>query len=469
MQNGLFIIKGSFETIQSSLSKHKKDIAPSASIYLICRTEYDEHGDVVHDFLDVIDFGVGLGFSYVNTIVLPTQDRSMCNLPDNAVYIVWLTSNVKTMFFDKDAIREPHIWKDVEWGHRAKNYNPKGKDPGNVWIPTEDDGKGNITKHLLMDYETVIQRLFNCSHQSKLLSTLVSDIESDKDLCPQGIDFLFEGGDSIYSQKYSITRAFTNSHIQRKHSRPFGRVIWGTSENMSSIPDGTIKLVITSPPYWDLKDYFKEGQIGQESYSKYLSRLMNVWRECYNKLSPDGTLWLNINIRVKNNKVILIPRDFIKQCQEIGFHYKGILIWHKSSGIPTHDKNIVDRHEYVLVFSKAPIMVLNESIFSYCDYRNKDINGGVFWNINRKAGSVGKHYIHPAIYPNELVSRIIQSASSEGDFILDPFLGSGTTLIASILESRSCYGIEYNEGFKDLILSRIQTDIGLFTDFDLFI
>ncbi len=469
MQNGLLIIKGSFETIKSSLSKYKEEIAPSASIYLICRSEYDDNGDVIHDFLDVIEYGVGLGFIYVNTIVLPSHDWTMSNLPDNAVYIVWLAANVKTMFFDKDAIREPHIWKDVEWGHRAKNYNPKGKDPGNVWIPTEDDGKGNITKHLLMDYQAVFQRLFDCSHQSNLSSTLVSDIESDKDLCPQGIDFLYENNKPIKPQEYLMRTASPNNQIHKKHSRPFGRVIWGTSENMPFIPDETIKLVITSPPYWDLKDYFKEGQIGQESYSKYLSRLKNVWRECYNKLSPEGTFWLNINIRVKNNKVILIPKDFVKQCREIGFHYKGILIWHKSSGIPTHDKNIVDRHEYVLVFSKAPTMALNESFRSYSDYLNMDINGGVFWNINRKAGSVGKHYIHPAIYPNELVSRIIQSASSVGDIILDPFLGSGTTLIASILESRCCYGVEFNEGFKDLILSRIQTDIGLFTDFDLFI
>jgi DNA modification methylase len=237
---------------------------------------------------------------------------------------------------------------------------------------------------------------------------------------------------------------------------------------MSLIPDSSVDVVITSPPYWDLKDYYKKGQIGQESYQEYLSRLYKVWKGCYDKLSSHGTFWLNINIRVKNNNVILIPRDFVKQCKEIGFYYKGILIWHKSSGIPTHDKNIVDRHEYVLVFSKSPEMTLNNNILSYKDYCNEDMNGGLFWNINRKAGSVGKHYIHPAIYPNELVSRIIHCASSEGDIVLDPFLGSGTTLIASILGSRSCYGYEYNEGFKDLILSRIQSDVGLLVDYDLY-
>ena len=146
------------------------------------------------------------------------------------------------------------------------------------------------------------------------------------------------------------------------------------------------------------------------------------------------------------------------QCKKIGFHYKGVLIWHKSSGIPTHDKNIVDRHEYVLVFSKSEKLNINSRICEFADYKNDCINGGLFWNINRKAGSVGKQFIHPAIYPNELVSRIVQLTTSENDMVLDPFLGSGTTLIAAVKEGRNCIGYEYNEGFKELIASRYNTE-----------
>lgn len=468
MQYGLFIVKGSYETIKESLAKYKKDLAPSSCVYAICRSEYGENGDVIHDFLDVIDYGVSLGLFYINTIVLPTREKAKANLPDNVLFIVWFASDIKYMYFNKDAIRESHIWKDVEWGHRAKNYNPKGKDPGNVWIPTEDDGKGSITKHIMMDDRAVILRLFTCSHQSNLISLLLSDNDLDRRLCPDGLKFICEGH-PIYRIVDTNNVEVFRDVVSKKRFKPFGKVIWGTSENMSSIPDGSVDLVVTSPPYWDLKDYFKKGQIGQESYQEYLSRLMKVWKGCYSKLSDDGSFWLNINIRVKNNRVVLIPLDFIKQCKRIGFHYKGILIWHKSSGIPTHDKNIVDRHEYVLIFSKSASMRLNSTILSYCDYCNEDMNGGLFWNINRKAGSVGKHYIHPAIYPNELVSRIVQSASSEGDVVLDPFLGSGTTLIASVLESRSCYGFEFNEGFKKLIQSRVKSDIGDKVDFDFYI
>ena len=146
------------------------------------------------------------------------------------------------------------------------------------------------------------------------------------------------------------------------------------------------------------------------------------------------------------------------QCKAIGFHYKGVLIWHKSSGIPTHEKNIVDRHEYVLVFSKDETLHINSRIAEFADYKNERINGGLFWNINRKAGSVGKQFIHPAIYPNELVSRIVKMTTEENDTVLDPFLGSGTTLIASVIEGRNCIGYEYNEGFKDLIKNRFDNE-----------
>lgn len=468
MQYGTAIIKGTFDSIVAVLKEFTPQLSSSSCVFVFCRTEYAQNGDVLHDFLDVIQLGLDANLTYINTIVAPTDGIIHSELPDNVLYIVWFAKNRDLMCFNKDAIRESHIWKDVEWGHRAKNYNPRGKDPGNVWIPTEDDGKGNITKHILLDYEALIKRIDDCTKHNNSSSVFISDVEGDASLCPSNMCFEYRAPN--YSSVTVISPALRlHNRSNRTKNNLFGEVIWGTSENMGTLRDGCIDVVITSPPYWDLKDYYKEGQIGQESYRAYLDRLMTVWRECYNKLADHGSFWLNINIRVKNNRVILIPRDFVQQCREIGFHYKGILIWHKSSGIPTHDKNIVDRHEYVLVFSKNEHLSLSEAIASYADYKNPKMNGGLLWNINRKAGSVGKKYIHPAIYPNELVARIVECSTVEGETVLDPFLGSGTTLIASILEHRNCYGYEYNEGFKDLILDRIQTDIGLLTNFKLII
>lgn len=452
---GTIILNNTIEANISLLCKYKDSLDQSGNIFVLVRNEVDGFGDVTSDFLDVIYAATSMGYLYVNTIVVPTEDRINADLPDNVLYIIWLAKD-KNHFFNKDVIRESHIWKDVEWGKRAKNYNPKGKDPGNVWIPTKDDGKAHITDHILLSLSDVINRLHSCSEQKGLGTLYVTS----KGINKLGLI------DCIHIEQLSSPDVVTASkHYRPNHPQTSqqkqvnGTVVFGTSERMTKIPNGSVNVVVTSPPYWDLKDYFKEGQIGQESYQTYLNRLYKVCKGCYDKLSEDGSLWLNINIRTKNGSVILIPRDFVLQCKKIGFHYKGVLIWHKSSGIPTHDKNIVDRHEYVLVFSKSEKLNINSRICDFSDYKNGEINGGLFWNINRKAGSVGKQFIHPAIYPNDLVSRIIQITTSENDMVLDPFLGSGTTLIAAIKEGRNCIGYEYNEEFKELIYSRVTNEV----------
>lgn len=420
-----------------SLLKSKYDnLSADGCFFAIVRTEYDDKGNVIHDFMDVLSVAIECGYMYINTIVYPSSVAQNVAFKDNAKYVVWLCKNRSVMKFNKDAIREKHIWKDVEWGKRTKNYNPKGKDPGNVWIPTEDDGRANITEHIMLDDEGVISRLLNMSDCGNDY-LLIQD-----EFVPASISFTDVG-------KSDATISQLNS-----------KVIFKSSENMSDISDNSIKLAVTSPPYWNLKDYFKKGQIGQESYDVYLKRMKMVWTQCYNKLSNDGSLWININIRIHNGKVITIPYDFVKMCREIGFFYKGIVIWHKSSGIPTGDKNIVDRHEYVLLFSKSEQFEVNHAVFSgYCDYKNETMNGGTFWNINRKAGSVGKQYIHPAIYPNDLVVRIVKVTTNIGDTILDPFLGSGTSVIAAEQCDRKCIGFEYNENFQELMQSRFSQEI----------
>jgi len=458
MQYCTAIIKNTIINAQQELTRIKDKIIDSGNVFVIVRSEYDKNCDVKNDFFDVIVFGEKTGLLYVNTIVVPTKEKNEVELPDNVLYIVWFAKDKQKQFFNKDSMRESHIWKDVEWGKREKNYNPKGKDPGNVWIPTKDNGKGKITEHILMEIPEIINRLCNCGHQEKHKTLFISNDLKDEICCNENMQFEYSAK-NITNHFFTKQKQITDNKIQIQKDL-FAKVIWGTSENMVAIKNETIDLVVTSPPYWDLKDYFKEGQIGQESYQIYLERMYTVWSECYNKLTKNGSMWVNINIRVRNNKSILLPKDFIVQCKKIGFYYKGILIWHKSSGIPTHDKNIVDRHEYVLVFSKSRKLTINEKIKHFSDYKNTEINGGLFWNINRKAGSVGKQ-LHPAIYPNGLVSRIVEFCTIEKQTVLDPFLGSGTTLIASVLSERNCYGFEYNEGFKNLITSRVQNEIGL--------
>ncbi len=432
----VIISNTNFEQSKKYLAENVKNLKDNGCFFVIFQNEYN-NGILIHDFMELIEYGTTLDYEYINTIIVPSEKPQQTIFNDNVIYVIWFCKNRQLMKFNKDHIREKHIWKDVEWGKRTKNYNPKGKDPGNVWIPTEDDGNAHITNHILLSTEKIIERLkimTECNDDFILFDEKLNQIKPNK--------------------------SFISCDSKTKEKNAKGIIYFNSSENMNQIKDATIDAVITSPPYWNLKDYYKEGQIGQESYEVYLQRMNNVWQECYKKLKNTGSLWININIRIQNKHVILIPLDFVKQCKQIGFIYRGIIIWHKSSGIPTNDKNLVDHYEFLLIFSKQLEMKFNEREFnSFSDYKNNSINGKAFWNINRKAGSVGKKTIHPAIYPNELVSRIVKSVTDEQDFTMDPFLGSGTTLISSLELNRNSYGFEYNEGFKSLMLERFNKDI----------
>ena len=453
------IIDNCIDDILSSIPKVSKDLDETGNLFCLTKTDYDENGDVIHDFMDIIDLCNKQGLFYINTIICINPTPQINCFQDNILYLVWFAKNINKQFFCKDPIRESHIWEKVEWGKRAKNYNPKGKDPGNVWIPTEDDGKAHIINHILLRKEDIFNRVVAASLQGD--NTVALLYTYDTSLIAEKIDvrvnITFTGRKNNEAKKKSDNVLPLNDIPTNIQSQ----VIFQTAEQMNQLQDASVSCVVTSPPYWDLKDYFKKGQIGQESYETYINRMETVWRQCYNKLTPEGSMWININIRRHDNNVILIPRDIVKSCKKIGLHYKGIVIWHKSSGIPTHARNLVDRHEYVLVFSKSDIIHINtKHMKEFSDYKNPLMNGGAIWNINRKAGSVGKHFIHPAIYPNSLVERIVSISTNKGQLVLDPFLGSGTTLIASEKCDRRCVGYEFNEGFKELIQTRIAAELG---------
>lgn len=432
----VFISKVNIEKTIDLLQVKFQSISPNGCFFAFVTNEYDLDGNVLHDFFDIIKAATDIGYQYVNTIVFPNKNINSYLINDNVRYVVWLCKDQKRMTFNKDFIREKHIWKDVEWGKREKNYNPKGKDPGNVWIPTRDDGHANITEHIILSELEVIDKILAMTCCGKDYEIVESD---EMQVCPRSFNL-------------SCAEVLTEQH------QPV--VVFGTSEKMSNIESDSVSLIVTSPPYWDLKDYFKKGQIGQESYEKYLDRMGRVWEQCFDKLSNTGSMWVNINIRVSKGQVILIPYEFIKTCRKIGFYYKGVIIWHKSSGIPTHEKNIVDRHEYILIFSKSNEWSLKKDILeSFADYKNEELNGKAFWNINRKAGSVGQRFVHPAIYPKKLVERIVLCSTNKNELVVDPFLGSGTSLIAASNTYRNFIGYEFNDGFKELMETRFSKEL----------
>ena len=117
-------------------------------------------------------------FFIKNLIVWVTNTgRSNTNFNNYYKKIIFFSLNDKEYIFNKDLIREKHIWKNVEWGKRKFRYNPKGKDPSNFWLPTEDDGKAKITKHLILSHEEKNDRIFNLCSNYKSKSLLISNKE----------------------------------------------------------------------------------------------------------------------------------------------------------------------------------------------------------------------------------------------------------------------------------------------------
>ena len=445
----------SLDELAKKLTDFKDTLSNSGNMFLIADNIYVNE-TVQNSFFDFIDIALEYNFKYINTIVFPIVDSTK-SLRHNIKYLLWLVKDHNEMYFNKDNIREKHIWKDVEWGKRKKNYNPKGKDPSNIWIPTIDDGKGKIIEHTILSLEEIINRCIVSSsiEKDKVLIEIYSSINKNNLIKEREIELLVK---QVKVQDHNKIN-FVNKQVSNTNDFTGADVYFKSSEVMKEIEKNTIALMVTSPPYWDLKNYFKEGQIGQESYEEYLARLNKIWEETYRVLKNDGSMWININTRTKNKKPILIPNDIIKNCKEIGFKLKDIIIWHKSSGIPTHKNNLVDKHEYFLWFIKDESFNFNiESLAEINEYKNEALNSGLIWNINRKAGSVGKDFVHPAIYPNELIDRVVKLMTNENDIVLDPFLGSGTSMFSALKHNRNFIGYEYNEDFYDLMNFRVSKE-----------
>jgi len=234
-----------------------------------------------------------------------------------------------------------------------------------------------------------------------------------------------------------------------------------------------VGLVITSPPYWQLKDYGPAEQIGfNESYESYINNLNLVWKECYRVLHPGCRLCINIGDQFARSvyygryKVIPIRTEIIKFCEAIGFDYMGAIIWQKVTTTNTtggatimgsypYPRNGILKldYEFILVFKKLgkppkPNPEQKKLSAMTKDEWNEYFSG--HWNF---AGV--KQNGHLAMFPEELPARLIKMFSFVGDTILDPFLGSGTTSLAARNLDRNSIGYEINTNFISKIKEKL--------------
>jgi len=238
------------------------------------------------------------------------------------------------------------------------------------------------------------------------------------------------------------------------------RVDWiacSSSEYMTELPDESVHLMVTSPPYNVGKEYDKD-----HSLIEYLVLLCNVWTETYRVLVPGGRACINI-ANLGRSPYIPLHSYVITAMTEIGFLMRGEIIWAKgaSAGSSTawgswmspSNPVLRDVHEYILVFSKGKFKLPGDKSKATITRDDFLALTKSIWEMKTESA---KRVGHPAPFPIELPRRLIELYTYEGNVILDPFIGSGSTALAAIQTNRHYVGYDTNQDYVDLASERIQ-------------
>jgi DNA modification methylase len=247
------------------------------------------------------------------------------------------------------------------------------------------------------------------------------------------------------------------------------RVVFGSSEDMQQVEDGSVTLFVTSPPYWNLKDYGHSGQIGDSGYEEYLEALARVWDQCFLKARDGAVLVVNVNSRRHRKRFYPIAFDVARTIR--GWKLWDHLVWYVPNALPqpNHymERLFDNKFESLLVFIKGDADRYKfhkprvPQKYAVADPRahKKNQRGRCIGNVIRipayRPPNVKELGYHVAAYPEELAALLVESFSDPGDTVLDPFLGSGTTLKVARVMERKGIGFELNRDFEPLIRNRI--------------
>ena len=271
--------------------------------------------------------------------------------------------------------------------------------------------------------------------------------------------------ESHSSKKFYSSKLFKDFEIPKNieyrenpiDSKNLNRVYCKSSENMDEIPDDSVHLMITSPPYNVGKDYDEDL-----SLDEYLELLTSVFGQAYKKLVTGGRACINI-ANIGRKPYIPLHAMVIEIMLDLGFLMRGEIIWDKSasgggscawgSWMSASNPVLRDYHEYILIFSKGSYSKNKNQTKRDTIERDNFINWTksiwTFPAVNAK--KIG----HPAPFPIELPHRLINLYSYEEDVVLDPFCGSGTTCIAAIQNNRKYVAYDIKKEYVDLAEKRI--------------
>jgi site-specific DNA-methyltransferase (cytosine-N4-specific) len=255
-------------------------------------------------------------------------------------------------------------------------------------------------------------------------------------------------------------------------------LVGDAGSSLADVPDGTVQTVVTSPPYWSLRDYGAEDQIGRdEPLPEFLDSLVRIFSEVRRTLADDATVWVNIgdsytsgNRRwrapdrknparamrsrppnpdgLKDKELIGVPWRFALAMQDAGWWLRSDIVWYKPNCQPESVRDRPTRsHEHVFLFTKSEQYHYDtDAVRGPNGRRLRDV-----WELNTVAYP-GAHF---ATFPDELVRRCILIATRPGSYVLDPFLGSGTTAAVARSTGRRFIGCEINPSYVDLIKARL--------------
>ncbi len=260
------------------------------------------------------------------------------------------------------------------------------------------------------------------------------------------------------------------------------------ARNIEYIKSNSVHLVLTSPPYFNLKEYRRgKNQLGViEDYQQFVNELEKIWAECYRILVPGGRVVCVVGdvclSRRKFGRHVVLPlhSDIAVSCRKIGFDNLNPILWHKISnasfeanttssilGKPFEPNAIIKNDvEYILMerkpggYRKPTQKQRDESRMTKEEFQNW------FSQIWELPGASTKNG-HPAPFPLDLATRLVKMFSFVGDTVVDPMCGSGTTMLAAMQTNRNSIGIETEEYYCNLILNRLSNEINLFTDADI--
>ena len=247
---------------------------------------------------------------------------------------------------------------------------------------------------------------------------------------------------------------------------------------------GSIHLIVTSPPYWNLKEYPEsesEHQLGHiDDYNRFQEDLSGVWKRAYDLLVPGGRLCIVVGDvcipRRKSGRHFVVPlhADISVRCRELGFDYLTPILWYKITNATTevagngapflgkpYEPNAVIKNdvEYILLFRKPGGYrqpTPEQRILSLID---KDDHAKWFRSIWSDLPGASRNRGHPAPFPTELAYRLIRMFSFVGDTVLDPFLGTGTTTEAAIKANRSSIGYEIEQKYIEMARRRLNETV----------